>query len=213
MNTSLPLNPLETASTVEILGELVGQPAASKLIGMYGSLSDLARAGETELTQLAGLTPKRARRIKSAMLLAQRLATDTPEAKPLLDTPERVADILRENCRGYQVETFHLLLLNARRRLIRVVKISEGTLDTLLIHARQIFRPAILWNASSVVLAHNHPSGDPTPSDADTKITRDLIRAGQLLKIEVVDHVIIGQKSTDRPQDFASMRALGFFYA
>ena len=213
MNTILPSKPLETASTVEIVGELIGDSAAAKLIGMYGSLSDLARAGEAELTQLAGLTPKRARRIKSALLLAQRLTTDSPATKPLLDTPERVADILREDCRGYQVETFHLLLLNTRRRLIRMERISQGSLDTLLIHARQIFKPAILWNASAVVLAHNHPSGDPTPSDADAKVTRDLIRAGQLLKIEVIDHVIIGQKSTERPQDFASMRALGFFYA
>jgi DNA repair protein RadC len=213
MITTLPPEPLETASTVEILAELIGQPAADQLIAQYGSLSDLARAEEIELSQLAGLTTKRARRIKSALLLAHRLTTDTPPTKPVLDTPERVADILREDCRRYQVETFHLLLLNTRRRLIRTEKISQGTLETLLVHPRQIFRPAILWSAASVVLAHNHPSGDPTPSDADTKITRDLIRAGQLLKIEVVDHIIMGQKSADRPKDFMSLRELGYFFA
>lgn len=212
MTTTLPSEPLETASTVAILAELIGQPAADQLITLYGSLSELARAGEIELSQLAGLTTKRARRIKSALLLAHRLTTDTPPTKPVLDTPERVAELLREDCRAYQVETFHLLLLNARRRLIRVEKISQGTIDALLVHPRQIFRPAILWAASSVVLAHNHPSGDPTPSEADIKFTRDLIRAGQLLKIEVVDHVIIGQKSADRPKDFMSLRELGYFF-
>jgi len=213
MNTTSFLKPLETASTVEILGELIGQTAAAKLFSTFGTLTDIGRVGETELIRLAGLTPKRARHIKSAMVLAQRLTTDTPPAKPICDTPESVANILREDCRGYQVETFHLLMLNTRRRLIRLEKITQGTLDTLLIHAREIFKPAILWNASAIVIAHNHPSGDPTPSEADIKVTRDLIRAGQLLKIEILDHIIVGQRSTERSKDYSSMRELGYFYS
>ena len=119
--------------------------------------------------------------------------------------------MLREDCRGYQVETFHLLLLNTRRRLIRIEKVSQGTLDTILVHAREIFKPAILWNAAAIILAHNHPGGDPAPSEADIKVTRDLISAGQLLKIEVLDHIILGQRTADRPKDYASLRELGFF--
>jgi DNA repair protein RadC len=102
-------------------------------------------------------------------------------------------------------------MLNTRRRLIRVEQISQGTLDTLLIHPREVFKAAIAANASAIVVAHNHPSGDPTPSEADVKVTRDLIRAGQLLKIDVLDHVIIGRATPDRPRDFVSLRELGYF--
>ena len=80
-------------------------------------------------------------------------------------------------------------------------------------HPRDVFRTAITANAAAVVLAHNHPSGDPTPSDSDIKVTRDLIRAGQLLKIEVLDHAIIGRATNERPKDYASLRELGYFYA
>jgi DNA repair protein RadC len=111
------------------------------------------------------------------------------------------------------VESFQVLLLNVRKRLIRAEKISQGLLDTILVHPREVFRAAIAANAAGVVLVHNHPSGDPTPSEADIKVTRDLIRAGQLLKIEVVDHVIIGRATAERAKDFSSLRELGYFYA
>jgi len=103
--------------------------------------------------------------------------------------------------------------LNTRKKLIRVEEISDGTLDTILVHPREVFRAAITANAAGIVLVHNHPSGDPTPSEADIKVTRDLIRAGQLLKIEVVDHVIIGRATAARAKDYSSLRELGYFYA
>jgi len=129
----------------------------------------------------------------------------------VLDTPERVADFLREPNRLYTVETFQVLFLNTRRRLLGVANISQGTLDTILVHPREVFRTAILANAAAMVLAHNHPSGDPTPSEADIKVTRDLIRAGQLLKIEVLDHIVLGRRTNERPRDFMSLRELGYF--
>jgi DNA repair protein RadC len=92
-------------------------------------------------------------------------------------------------------------------------EISQGLLDTLLVHPREVFRPAIVANAAAVLLVHNHPSGDPTPSEADIKATRDLIRAGQLLKIEVVDHIVIGRASAARNKDYSSLKELGYFYA
>ncbi len=211
MSTVAPSDQLAAATTPELLAHLLGATAAEQLLRAFCSLSEVARHPEQELIQLAGLTPARSRRLRAALLLAQRLLADAPEPRPLLDTPERVADALREGCRGYQVETFQLALLNTRRRLIRWERVSQGTLDTLLIHAREVFRPAILWGASAVVIAHNHPSGDPTPSEADIKVTRDLIRAGQLLKIEVLDHIILGQRTSDRPKDYTSLRELGYF--
>jgi DNA repair protein RadC len=148
----------------------------------------------------------------SAFSLARHMAREIRVESPTLDTPERIADLLREDNRAYQVETFQAVLLNTRRRLIRVARISQGTLDTLLVHPREVFKQAIAAEASALVLAHNHPSGDPTPSEADIKVTRDLIRAGQLLKIEVLDHVILGRASQERPRDFVSLRELGYFY-
>ena len=90
--------------------------------------------------------------------------------------------------------------------------VSTGTLDTLLVHPREVFRAAVIGSAAALVCAHNHPSGDPSPSEADIKITRDLIRAGQLLKIEVLDHVVIGLPSPENPRGFVSLRELGYFY-
>jgi DNA repair protein RadC len=111
------------------------------------------------------------------------------------------------------VENFQVVILNTRRRLIRVETISQGTLDTLLVHPREVFKSAIAAGAAAIILAHNHPSGDPTPSEADIKVTRDLIRAGQLLKIEVLDHIILGRATSERSRDYVSLRELGYFYA
>src|SRR5262249_23937314 len=110
-----------------------------------------------------------------------------------------------------RVEKLKVVLLNTRRRLIRVEEVADGTLDTILVHAREVFRSAIAANAGAIVLVHNHPSGDPTPSEADIKVTRDLIRAGQLLKIEVLDHVVLGRATQERPRDYVSLRELGYF--
>jgi DNA repair protein RadC len=140
------------------------------------------------------------------------MAEEIRGEKPLLDTPERIADLLREENRAYTVEHFQVVLLNTRRRLVGIEKISQGTLDTILVHPREVFKAAIAANASAIVLVHNHPSGDPTPSEADIKVTRDLIRAGQLLKIDVLDHVILGRASHERSQDWVSLRELGYFY-
>ena len=105
------------------------------------------------------------------------------------------------------------MLVNTKRRLIRVETLAQGTLDSLVTHPRDVFRPAITANASALFLAHNHPSGDPTPSEDDIKFTRDIIRAGKLLKIDVLDHIILGHRTAERGKDFASLRELGYFYA
>jgi DNA repair protein RadC len=151
--------------------------------------------------------------LQAAFALARRMAGELRRESPPLDAPERVADLLREDIRHYRVETFRVVLLNTRRRLIGIEHISQGTLDTILVHPREVFRPAIAANASAIVLVHNHPSGDPSPSESDIKVTRDLIRAGQLLKIEVLDHIILGRSERENGRDFASLRELGYFYS
>lgn len=136
-------------------------------------------------------------------------ACDTPEAIVNYLTPQ-LKDSLRYNT---DTENLIVVCLNTRRKPIGFEVISNGTLDTLLVHPREIFKAAILMNASAIVVAHNHPSGDPTPSEADIKITRDLIRAGQLMRIDVLDHVILGVSTPERPKSWASLRELGYFYS
>ena len=184
---------------------------AKTLVGRYGTLTALAQAKLEDLQSIKGIGRDKAVTLVAAFALARRMAEELRTGSPVLDNPEVIADLLREENRLREVETLQVVLLNTRRRLIRIEPISNGTLDTILVHAREVFRRAIASNASAIVLVHNHPSGDPMPSEADIKITRDLIRAGQLLKIEVLDHIILGHASPERSKDYSSLRELGYF--
>jgi DNA repair protein RadC len=183
-----------------------------QLISKFGSLGAMARASVDDLRSVRGIGRDKAVTLVAAFTLASKMAEELQRESPVLDTPEAVAMLLREQNRLKAVETFQILLLNTRRRLIRVEEVSQGTLDTILVHPREVFKSAITARAAAVVLVHNHPSGDPTPSEADIKVTRDLIRAGQLIKIEILDHVILGRATVDRPKDFSSLRDLGYFF-
>ena len=167
---------------------------AQSLLTKFGSLEALAKAPVDEL-RVKGVGPDKAVTLKAAFSLAKRMA-----------------DELREDNRLLEVEHFHVVLVNAKRRLIRVETLARGTLDSLVTHPRDVFRPAISANASAVFLAHNHPSGDPTPSEADIRFTRDIVRADKLLKINVLDHIILGRRTTERGKDYVSLRELGYLY-
>lgn len=176
----------EMFSNTDLLAQICGQQSAEVLLSRYGSLTELAKTTLDELKAIDGVGEQKAWAIKSAFTLASRMSREVLNESPLMDTPERIAGLLREESRLYQVEKFQLILVNTRRRLIRVEPIAVGTLDSVMIHPREVFYPALVARASAVVLMHNHPSGDPSPSEADIKITRDLIRAGKLLKVEVL---------------------------
>ena len=184
-----------------------------QLLVRFGSLQELARASVDDLRTVKGIGRDKAVTLVAAFALAHKMAKELQDESPVLDNPENVVRLLRARNLVKEVETLQVLLLNTRRRLIRVEEITDGTVDTLLVHAREVFRSAISANASAIVLAHNHPSGDPTPSEADIKVTRDLIRAGQLLKIDVLDHIIIGRATSERAKDYSSLRELGYFYS
>jgi DNA repair protein RadC len=183
-----------------------------QLIQKFGTLQSLARASVDDLRSVKGIGRDKAVTLVAAFALARTMAQDLQRESPVLDHPDAIVRLLRDQNLVMDVETFQVLLLNTRRRLIRVDKISDGTLDTILVHPREVFRPAIAAGAAAIILAHNHPSGDPTPSEADIKVTRDLIRGGQLLKIEVLDHIILGRATQERPKDYASLRELGYFF-
>ena len=180
----------------------------------YGTLQALARASVDDLRQVKGIGRDKAVTLMAAFALAREMAEELCDESPSRWTIRkpwcgwlraRKPAQERGNAAGAAAE--HAPPADPCRAD------HDGTLDTLLVHPREVFRAAIAANAAAVVLAHNHPSGDPTPSEADIKVTRDLIRAGQLLKIDVLDHVIIGRATPERPKDYASLRELGYFYS
>ena len=183
---------------------------AEQLLRKFGTLEALAKAALDDL-RVKGVGRDKAVALKAAFTLARRMAQEIRIEPPLLDSPASIAELMAEELRLAEVEEFHAVLLNTRRRLIRSERISQGTLDTILVHPREVFRAAILANAHAFILVHNHPSGDSTPSDADIRVTRDLVRASQLMKIELLDHIILGRKSDKNPRGYTSLRELGIF--
>ena len=144
--------------------------------------------------------------------------SEGPAYNTVLDQPDALVRYLRPKLSesiSYRpdVENFIVIHLNTRKRPIGFEVVSNGTLDTLLVHPRDVFKSAIVSNAAAIIIAHNHPSGDWCPSETDVKVTRDLIRAGQLLKIEVMDHIILGTCCATRNKDYSSLLELGYFYS
>ena len=140
---------------------------------------------------------------------------DAPPSDCLLDHPAAAVAYLRPKLAESiifrpDVENFIVIHLNVHKKPIGFEIITQGTLDTLLVHPREVFKSAIVANSAAIILCHNHPSGNPAPSEADIKVTRDLRRAGELMKIEIADHIILGRDGTD--QSFTSLREKGYFY-
>jgi DNA repair protein RadC len=156
------------------------------------------------------LRPERylAGEFKIIALHEQPLPTDVCETPNQVDTYWRKNIALSPNFNP-DVESLYVLLLNRRNRVLGHHLTSQGTLDSLLCHPREVFRAAIIANASSIIITHNHPSGDPTPSSADISATCDLVRAGQTLKMDVLDHVIIGHRDHGSGKGFFSIRQSG----
>ncbi len=182
-----------------------------QLVQRFGSLGAMAQASVDDLQCIRGIGRDKAVTLVAAFTLASTLAQELQRESPVLDNPEAIVRLLRDQNRMRDVETVEIVLLNTRRRLIRIEQVSQGTLDTILVHPREVFKAAITASAAAIVLVHNHPSGDPTPSEADIKVTREIIRAGRVLKIDVLDHLILGRATAERPKDYMSLRELGYF--
>jgi DNA repair protein RadC len=187
---------------------------AERLLMRYGSLTALARATVEELAgdrSLKGLGKVKAQTLRAALDLARRIADETRDERgAFIRSPEDAAGVLRELARTLQHERFWALMLDTRNRLKgNAAEVSKGILDSSLVHPREVFKPAIQSGCAALILMHNHPSGDPAPSADDVRITRQLIQAGQVIGIKVLDHVILGRPSADRRTDFLSMREAG----
>jgi DNA repair protein RadC len=166
---------------------------AREMLATYGSLSEVAAREAVELAQQHGVGPVKAARLVAAFELTRRLRARTPGRRTLLSTPGEVYAAFAPLMEDLKREVFRVALLDAQNGLLRDCVVSEGTLSASLVHPREVFKPAILESAASVVLLHNHPSGDPTPSREDVRLTRQLVECAQLLGLRVHDHVVIGQ--------------------
>lgn len=158
-----------------------------------GSLARLAAMDVRELESVAGVGEATACRVAAALELGRRAAAAEVEPSAPVRGPDDVFRRMGPRLRDLPQEEFHALLLNTRHKVVREVLVTRGILDASLIHPREVFRPAVAEGAAGVILVHNHPSGDPTPSPEDRAVTRQLGAAGRALGIPVVDHVVVGR--------------------
>jgi len=203
----------EALSAQEILSLILGRGVsgesvlitAQRLLSEFGSLKGIADASLEELSQVRGIGLAKAAQLKAAFELSRRLDEQylLEEKGQPLKTPECVVELIKKELKGKKREHFLLVLLTIRNQPIRMVKISEGSLDSSIVHPREVYKEAISAHAASVILVHNHPSGDPEPSPDDIKLTKRLVEAGKLMGISVLDHIIV----TD--QNHLSMRSRG----
>ena len=183
---------------------------ADQILKQYGSLTALAQASPGELVDIEGIGPVKAQILKAALELGRRLSLEAVPDNHKVSSPEDVLMVLRERARLAEEEVFWVLLLDTKNRLKRPpLEITKGTLNTSLAHPREVFKEAIRTSCASIVLAHNHPSGDPTPSPEDVRITRQLVEAGRIVEIHVLDHIILGRQRADERLDYLSLRETG----
>jgi len=179
---------------------------ARDLLRKYQSLGGLARCTVAELAEIKGVGPAKAVQLAAAFGLATRLAVEQL-SKQKLDTPDLIYSLLGSTMRSLSRESLRAVLLDTQLQLMRIEEISHGSLNESVAHPREIFRPAIIYAAFAIILVHNHPSGDPSPSDADHRLTRRLAEAATLLGIRFFDHIIIGTPDNGRRPYFSFREA------
>ena len=192
---------LRTGTTTENVLSL-----ASRLLVRFKGLGGLIQANFTELFQEKGVGEAKAAQVKAALELGRRAVSSQPEARPVIRTPQDVANLLQGEMGFLEQEHLRLILLNTKNEVLGIPEIYKGSVNTSVIRVGELYREAIREGCPAIIVVHNHPSGDPTPSPEDVAVTKQMVEAGRLLDIEVLDHVIIGR------QRFISLkeRGLGF---
>ena len=197
----------ETISDVGLLSIVIGEASAHRaeaLLAEHPIPDGLWRVCAEDLVAVEGIGPASAARVLACLEISRRASAWRSARRPTISTPEDVVDLCGAQFRGLDREHFWMLALNTKNQLVRMVEVSVGSLNASIVHPRELFKDAVRVSAASIVIVHNHPSGDPTPSGADVQLTRRLVKAGDVLGIEVLDHVVIGDGG-----DHASLRDLG----
>jgi DNA repair protein RadC len=179
---------------------------AAKLLARYGSLNQLSRCTVEEISEIPGIGPAKAIQLVAAFGLGQRLARETL-SREKIDSPELVYELLAPEMRVLHKESLRVILLDTRYHLVRIQEVSLGSVNESIAHPRDVFRPAVIASAYAVIVVHNHPSGDPSPSQADHSLTRRLAEAAELLQIKLLDHIIIGAPAEGREPYFSFKEA------
>jgi DNA repair protein RadC len=181
---------------------------ARQLLERYGSLSGLSRCTVKEIASIRGIGAAKAIQLVAAFGLGQRLANERL-SRQKLDSPELVHDLVAAEMRTLHKESLRVILLDTRYHLLRMEEVSLGSVNESIAHPRDVFRPAVISSAYAVIVVHNHPSGDPSPSQSDHSLTRRLAEAAELLQIKLLDHIIIGAPAEGRLPYFSFKEAGG----
>jgi len=164
-----------------------------RLLNKFGGITGLHRAPFADLIKQHGLGDAKAAQIKAAIELGRRLTLESPEERPSINSPADAAALVSYEMSALEQEHLRVILLDRRNRVMETVEVYKGSVNSSQIRVGEIFKEAIRKNASAVVVIHNHPSGDPTPSPDDVAVTRAIVQAGKLLDVDVLDHLVIGQ--------------------
>ncbi|UCG26593.1 MAG: DNA repair protein RadC [Chloroflexota bacterium] len=165
---------------------------SERLLASFGGLPGLARASVSELQSVKGIGPVKAVEVKAALELGRRLLASAPEQRSRVSSPADAANLLMSDMALLEQEHLRLVLLDTRNHVLATPNVYVGSLNTSVIRVGELFRHAIKENAAAIIVAHNHPSGDPSPSPEDVRVTKQIVSAGQLLDVEVLDHLVIG---------------------
>jgi DNA repair protein RadC len=179
---------------------------ARQLIEKYKSLGGLSRCTVKEFAEIRGIGRTKALELVAAFGLGRRLARESLSRKKL-DTPELVCELVGPELRQLRKESLRVVLLDTKYRLLHIEEVSLGSINESIAHPREVFRPAFVFSAYAIIVVHNHPSGDPSPSQADHSLTRRLSEAAELLQIRLLDHIIIGAPAEGRPAYFSFKEA------
>ncbi len=164
-----------------------------RLLQNFGGLIGLHRAPFKELTDQHGLGEAKAAQIKAAIELGRRLTLESPEERPAINSPADAAALVQYDMSALEQEHLRVMLLDRRNRVLETVEVYKGSVNSSQVRVGEIFKEAIRKNASAIIVIHNHPSGDPTPSPDDVAVTRAIVQSGKLLDVDVLDHLVIGQ--------------------
>jgi DNA repair protein RadC len=166
---------------------------AQELLARFEGLHGLARASETEVVQTDGIGPSQAARLKAALEVGRRLMTQPPQDRPQVRSPADAAQLLMAEMSLLEQEHLRLVLLDTKNFVLGIPTVYIGSLNTTVVRIGELFRYALKQNCAALIVVHNHPSGDPTPSPQDLIVNAKIVEAGQLLDIEVLDHLVIGR--------------------
>ena len=165
---------------------------SNRLLSRFGGLDGLGRSTFAELCAERGLSEAKACQLMAALELGRRFISLAPQDRAVINSPQDVANLLQAEMTSLEQEHLRVLLLNTKNQVLSTVEVYVGNVNSSIVRPSEVFRPAVRDNAPSIIVAHNHPSGDPTPSPEDVAITRDLVSAGKLLGIDLLDHLVIG---------------------